>query len=128
VDSTLLAGIIGLGGAIIGGLGSALVSRFTTTKSIRAQDTFFRENINYDVTKQEENEKLIVKENALIVYYDLLLGLNDIKKLFLSKCIYDVEYIEPKRMYFSNDWVKNVAIISRDSRINREQINNIYIL
>ena len=101
-------------GALIGGTASYFGSVGATNKGIKAQNRVF-----------EENEKLIVKENAIIVYYDLLLGLNDIKKLFLNRCVY--ENIQPKRMYFSNDWIKNVAIISRDVTIN-QKINDIYNL
>lgn len=94
----------------------------------------------------KETERKVIKENALIIYYDFLLGFNDIKKLYLSGNVQplgvdlksgeyenvfkDIEKNTPIRLYFSNEWIKNVAIIadslSKSSKLYIERIYNMY--
>lgn len=98
----------------------------------RSSDKSYKltEKIN-DRNSIKENEA--IRENALIVYYDLILGLKDIIKLYtglkLNKL--DSEYrlndYIPKRMFFSNEWIKNVALISNDKRI-KDKVADIYLL
>ncbi|MBU3199812.1 hypothetical protein LL037_10515 [Clostridium estertheticum] len=79
-------------------------------------------------TNMEINrEQKYFKENALVVYYDLLIGINDFKKIYLSQYIIDDKYcIAPKRLYFSGEWIKNVAIISND--LDEQERYDIYEL
>lgn len=55
-----------------------------------------------------------IKENSTIVYYDLSLGILDLKKYYLS---YTSQYNKSSvRMYFSKDWIANVAKIHASYR------------
>ena len=54
-------------------------------------------------------------ENSLIVYYDLFFGIADLKKLYIN--IHNTKYTNyPVKMFFSNEWIKNVAKISGDEK------------
>lgn len=56
-------------------------------------------------------EKSEIRENVLVVYYDLVLGLTDLKKVYISQrnsAFKDV----PMRMFFSSNWIRNVALIA----------------
>ncbi len=56
---------------------------------------------NNNQTKSE------IKENSTIVYYDFILGFLDLKKCYIH---YSANYSKnPVRMYFSKDWIINVA-------------------
>lgn len=72
----------------------------------------------------EEAEDRIIRENAIIVYFDLYLGLNDLKKLYIGCKINDRSNI-PIRMYFSNEWIKNAAMLEK---YLRNHISEIYLL
>lgn len=81
-----------------------------------------------------------VRENALIIYYDILLGFKDIKKLYL--CKFSEKYHRelkkdnifnklkedvPSKLFFSNEWIKNVAIIADElSKKNKLYVEKIY--
>lgn len=74
-----------------------------------------------DSKKQIESE---IWENSLIVYYDLVLGLTDLKKLYIS--LYNVSFTNiPTKMFFSNEWIKNVAKISGTEK-STEKIYKLY--
>lgn len=55
---------------------------------------------------ESKRDQLHIKENATIVYYDLILGFKDLIKLKKSSMC------EPHVLYFSDDWMKNVAALS----------------
>lgn len=65
-------------------------------------------SLNISKSIQEESE---LRENSLIVFYDLVLGLTDLKKLYINCKNKKFENV-PLRMYFSDEWIKNVAKIS----------------
>jgi len=72
----------------------------------------------------EEAENRIIRENAIIVYFDLYFGLNDLKKLYIG-CKINDRSNTPIRMYFSNEWVKNVAMLEK---YLGNHISGIYLL
>lgn len=74
--------------------------------------------------KEENRDKENVRENALIIYYDLTLAFEDLRKLFISRII-NKEKSTPSRIFLSNDWIKNVAIL-RD-KLKPEETNDIYL-
>ncbi|WP_407308787.1 hypothetical protein [Desulfosporosinus sp. SB140] len=79
-------------------------------------------SLNKGKTIQQESE---IRENALIVYYDLFLGLSDLKKLYIHEL--NPNYMDiPSRMYFSNEWIKNVAIIANKLDSNVDIIYKLY--
>jgi hypothetical protein len=75
--------------------------------------------------KDDDREQGIIRENALIVYYDITLGLNDLIKLYDSRIIHK-KSPSPKRMFFSSDWIKNVAFLK--DRLNHTDISELYSL
>jgi len=69
-------------------------------------------SLNISRNIQAESE---LRENSLIVYYDLILGSNDLKRLYINSK--NKEFINiPSRMFFSKEWISNVAKISRNIR------------
>lgn len=72
----------------------------------------------------QEAENHIVRENAIIVYFDLYLGLNDLKKLYIG-CKSNDNSNTPIRLYFSNEWIKNVAMLEK---YIRDHVSEIYLL
>jgi len=69
-------------------------------------------SLNISRNIQGESE---LRENSLIVYYDLILGSNDLKRLYIN--IKNKEFMNiPSRMFFSKEWISNVAKISRNIR------------
>lgn len=79
------------------------------------------------VEKENNRDKQRIKESALIVYYDLYLGLRDIKKLYITCNKNGIKEIQPKRLFFNDNWIERTAIISTDVRLS-EIIKNIYEL
>ena len=77
-------------------------------------------SLNISKTIQKDSE---FRENILIVYYDLYIGLNDLKKLYIN-CKNPKFKDIPLRMFFSNEWIKNVVKISN----NINDIDKIYKL
>jgi hypothetical protein len=71
-----------------------------------------------------ETEKQRGKDNALIVYYDLYLGLNDLKKLYISLSNNKFINYKPNSMYFSSEWIKNVATIREALDLRSKKISN----
>lgn len=78
-------------------------------------------SLNISKIIQTESE---LKENSLIVYYDLVLGLTDLKKLYIG--IKDIQFRDtPTKMFFSKEWIKNVAKISGTIK-NTDKIYKLY--
>ena len=75
--------------------------------------------------KEENRDKEFIRENALIVYYDLSLGLKNLLKLYNSRILND-EDAKPKKLYLSDNWIKNVAVLK--DKLQNEEINFIYTL
>lgn len=75
--------------------------------------------------KDDNREKGLVRENALIVYYDLTLGLKDLAKLYESRIVKKVSP-NPKRMFFSDEWIKNVAFLK--DKLSNDEISVLYSL
>ena len=75
--------------------------------------------------KEDNREREIVKENALIVYCELLFGLSDLKKLYLSMKIHN-SFPNPKKMLIREDFIKNVAILKNE--LSQKDIEEIYYL
>lgn len=80
--------------------------------------------ISLNISRKVQTDSEL-RENSLIVYYDLVLGLNDLKKLYINSKNRNFVNI-PSRMFFSNEWIKNVAKISED--IKNVKIDMIYKL
>ncbi|HDX9547302.1 TPA: hypothetical protein ROX78_005602, partial [Bacillus cereus] len=74
---------------------------------------------------EKTRDKEIVRENALIVYYDLQRGISNLRYIYIN-CV--LNGTEPKinRIYFSAEWIKNVANL-RDGLTNQE-LNRVYKL
>ncbi|KYH32227.1 hypothetical protein CLTEP_22710 [Clostridium tepidiprofundi DSM 19306] len=99
---------------------TALFSYFIWKTSIKSNE------ISEELRKKDENkEKSYLKENALIVYYDLLLGLKDLKNLYEGRIIGKKVTI-PKRLYFSNEWIKNVSVMKDE--LENKDMSQIYQL
>ena len=69
-------------------------------------------SLNISRNVQAESE---LRENSLIIYYDLILGSNDLKRLYINSKNKEFMNI-PSRMFFSKEWISNVAKISRNIR------------
>ena len=67
---------------------------------------------------EKNRDEEIVRENALIVYYDLQRGISNLREIYIN-CV--LNGTEPKinRIYFSAEWIKNVANL-RDGLTNQE--------
>lgn len=78
-------------------------------------------SLNISKNIQAESE---LRENSLIVYYDLILGSNDLKRLYINSKNKEFKNI-PSRMFFSKEWIKNVAKISRNIR-DTDRLYKIY--
>ena len=88
-------------GSYIGGILSGLATLVAVIISL---------NISRNVQAKSE-----LRENSLIIYYDLILGSNDLKRLYIN--IKNKEFVNiPSRMFFSKEWIKNVAKVSRNIR------------
>lgn len=84
------------------------------------------ETINRTTNEKEESlEREKVKENALIVYYDLTLGIQDLMKLYVSR-IDNNKSPNPKRLFFSDQWIKNIALIRYS--FSSSELNKLYTL
>lgn len=75
--------------------------------------------------KEDNKENESIRESALIVYYDLFLGIKDLNNLYLSRII-NKKNPMPRKMFFSNEWIKNVAVLKNN--LSSDEINNIYSL
>lgn len=75
--------------------------------------------------KEDNKDTETIRENALIIYYDLLLGLRDIKKLYVSIKIHRSSP-NPKKMFIRNDFIKSIAILRNE--LSKKEIEEIYDL
>jgi len=75
---------------------------------------------------EKNKEKGIIRENALIVYYDLLLGLIDVTNLYIANGNRNIVNSTPSKMFFSNEWIKNVAYLKDE--LQPDEIRAIYLL
>ena len=66
-----------------------------------------------------------LKENTLIVFYDLKLGLSNLKKLY-EGIVLEKKNVMPKRIFLSEEWIKNVAVLKDE--LKNEDIKKIYDL
>lgn len=68
----------------------------------------------------KDNEK--IRENALIIYYDFKLAFVDIYALYMNKKIVKNKYFGidlndvPKKVYLSEQWISNVAVLNNQLR------------
>lgn len=78
--------------------------------------------------KEDRRDNEIVRENALIVYFDLLMGLDDLRKLYQYHVLGNKKHNPnaPKKLFFSNEWIKNVAILK--NKLSTSDIKTIYDL
>ncbi|MTT32053.1 hypothetical protein GMB86_08520 [Terrilactibacillus sp. BCM23-1] len=80
--------------------------------------------ISNDLKKLEENrDKEIYREQALIVYYDLQRGFAYLRDLYISNVLKS-EHPNPKKLFFSNDWIKNVASLRNE--LSNEDLSIVY--
>ncbi|EKQ57054.1 MULTISPECIES: hypothetical protein [unclassified Clostridium] len=73
----------------------------------------------------EKEKRTELKENSLIVYYDLYLGLKDLK-LVCKSIKFGTMSSAPNKLFFSNEWIKNVAKLSE--HLDNKMIEEIYQL
>ncbi|MCU5490387.1 hypothetical protein OCA95_28870 [Bacillus cereus] len=74
---------------------------------------------------ENNRDKEIVRENALIVYYDLQRGISNLRNLYIS-CLLKGSSPRPNRIYFSEDWIKNVANLR--GQLTSQELNKVYNL
>ncbi|HDR6284140.1 TPA: hypothetical protein QCU33_000063 [Bacillus cereus] len=74
-----------------------------------------------EINRDEE----VVKENALIVYYDFQRGILNLRDIYIN-CVLKGSVPKPNRIYFSEDWIKNIANL-RNGLTNKE-LNRAYKL
>ncbi|MED2784820.1 hypothetical protein P4257_22555 [Bacillus thuringiensis] len=74
---------------------------------------------------EDNRDKEIVRENALIVYYDLQRGISNLRNIYIN-CVLNGTEAKLNRIYFSTEWIKNVANL-RDGLTNQE-LNRVYKL
>ena len=86
-------------------------------------------NLSEQIKKKEDNrDNEIVRENALIVYFDLLMGLDDLRKLYSYHVLGEKKYYPnpPKELFFSREWIKNVAVLK--NKLSTNDIRTVYNL
>ncbi|MED3928362.1 hypothetical protein P4594_25275, partial [Priestia megaterium] len=82
--------------------------------------------VSKEIKSLEENrDKEIIREQALIVYYDLQRGFSYLRDLYVSTVLKKGSP-KPKRLFFSNDWIKNVATLRNE--LSNEDLNKVYEL
>ncbi|WP_329767497.1 hypothetical protein [Bacillus nitratireducens] len=74
---------------------------------------------------EKNRDEETVRENALIVYYDIQRGISNLRDLYIS-CLLKNRPPKPNRIYFSADWIKNVANL-RDA-LTSQELNRVYKL
>lgn len=72
---------------------------------------------------EENRDKEVVREQALIVYYDLQRGISYLRDLYISTVKNGISP-NPKRLFFSDEWIKNVATLRNG--LSKEDINIVY--
>jgi len=86
--------------------------------SVRSHET--AESIR-DLENNRDKEN--IRQSALIVYYELLTGFSNIRELY-SSVILENEEPSPKKLFFSDDWVKNISLLK--DTLNSKEITEIY--
>jgi hypothetical protein len=82
--------------------------------------------VSYDLKELEvSRDNEIIREHAIIVYYDLQQGFNYLRDIYISS-ILQKRNPNPKRVFFSEEWIKNTA--SLRNYISREDLSEIYRL
>ncbi|OKO50959.1 hypothetical protein ABH17_026945 (plasmid) [Bacillus toyonensis] len=82
--------------------------------------------VSKQIQKLEINrDEEMVKENALIVYYDLQRGISNLRELYVNSLL-KVSTPKPNRIYFSDDWIKNVANLRKE--LTNQELNKVYKL
>lgn len=109
----------GFVGGAIGGIATLIAIVISTNQTRKIQEDA--------MNLEDKREKDKIKENALIVYYDLLYGLNDLKKLYIGIVKGEVRSNIPNRMYFCNNWIERVALFSHSNEL-KDKIDEIYLL
>lgn len=80
--------------------------------------------VSKDIKQLEESrDSELIREQALIVYYDIQRGITYLRDLYISTVI-NKEKPNPKRLYFSNDWIKNVATLRNE--LSSEKLAKVY--
>lgn len=74
---------------------------------------------------EDNRDKEIVRENALIVYYDLQRGISNLRDIYIS-CLLKGSSPRPNRIYFSEEWIKNVANLR--GQLTSQELNKVYKL
>lgn len=74
---------------------------------------------------EEKRDMESIRQSALIVYYELLTGFTNLRDLYIS-IILENKAPNPNRLFFSEDWVKNISLL-RD-RLDANEINEIHRL
>lgn len=85
--------------------------------------------LSEQIKKREDNrDNEIVRENALIVYFDLLMGLDDLRKLYSYHVLGEKKYYPnpPKELFLSSEWIKNVAVLK--NKLSTNDIRTVYNL
>ncbi|OPA14913.1 hypothetical protein BHL21_18760 [Bacillus cereus] len=80
--------------------------------------------VSEDLKILEENrDKEAIREQALIVYYDLQRGFSYLRDLYIS-IVLQKGQANPKRLFFSEEWIKNVATLRNG--LSNEDLEAIY--
>lgn len=82
-----------------------------------------------EIKNREDNrDNEIIRENALIVYFDIFMGLDDLRKLYSYHVLVDKKHYlnAPQKLFFSKEWIKNVAILK--DKLSTSDIKTIYNL
>jgi len=114
MDSTLMAGIYGLAGSIIGGLASYFGSKNAAKDNINAQNKVLNDQKGKD--KQLNLER--IKISAKVIYYDLLTAIYEVFR-FRKEATYNTENI-PKYINISPNYNQCIEVLS--SKLELEQI------
>jgi len=70
---------------------------------------------------EKQRDEQYIRENVTILYYDLVLGLQDLCKLKST------HLIEPNRLFFSDDWMKNISALA-GGVLSSDEIKDLYYL
>lgn len=82
--------------------------------------------LSFEISK-EHAENALLKENALIVYYDLVLGLKDLLRVHGAYVMSAPISFVPTQMFFSKEWIKNVSSISSIFK-EKSSVEKLYLM
>lgn len=69
-------------------------------------------NLSIKIHEQELNkEKIAKREIALTVYYEIIIGLDNIRLLYRSYCLHE-KVIAPKRLIYNKEWTDKISKLS----------------